>query len=436
MNLEMIMTSIIGSLTGVIAVLYCGNRVFGEKCKINIIYNLIIIILFWMFMTFNYYIADKLLKTVFTFLLLLVVYKQIYNNDWNKAITGGLSVYLFILLSEMVIGGGISIVDQTFKLGLIDFLTNSIALNIIIMVPAAIMTKIYKKQIKRLIDDSSQKRDFSIIVLFLLLALTLSALLNKIYIGKILYTYDLYINIIVFVIVVIILIATFIQSYKYQKVHDKYRELMYYSKLTDEVLEEYSMKTHEYKNQLAIVKSLIKENENFELNEYLNNLIENQKNMKYSWVNKVKYINLSGLKGLINYKIAEFNLLNINTSLTVSKELENISFDNYNIKDQDNLYTIIGVYLDNAKEASLKCENPNISIDISNTDDSVKFIISNNYNEKIEESKLDNYRYSTKGKNRGIGLHLVNKIINKSDKFSVERKITDKYYIQVLCAKK
>lgn len=57
-------------------------------------------------------------------------------------------------------------------------------------------------------------------------------------------------------------------------------------------------------------------------------------------------------------------------------------------------------------------------------------IISNTYDNVIDEEKVGNEKYSTKGKNRGHGLLLVKKILNENNRFESETKITDRIYIQ------
>lgn len=46
--------------------------------------------------------------------------------------------------------------------------------------------------------------------------------------------------------------------------------------------------------------------------------------------------------------------------------------------------------------------------------------------------KLDNYGYTTKGKNHGVGLHLVKKIIENEVIYSQSRSLFEDYYVQKL----
>ena len=60
------------------------------------------------------------------------------------------------------------------------------------------------------------------------------------------------------------------------------------------------------------------------------------------------------------------------------------------------------------------------------------FLLANRYSGKIDLEKLDSYGYTTKGKNHGVGLHIVKKIMEEETIFSQSRNILDDYYIQEL----
>lgn len=62
--------------------------------------------------------------------------------------------------------------------------------------------------------------------------------------------------------------------------------------------------------------------------------------------------------------------------------------------------------------------------------ETIEIIISNTYNNKIDEEKIGNERYSTKGKTRGHGLLLVKRILNENNRITSETKVTDMLYIQ------
>lgn len=432
MNIELIISCMLYS----VIVIYLGNNIFSEKIDIKNKITIPAIIAYMIFIIFNCTVADKFLKTTMMLIALIILFQLVYKKDWMQSINGAVIAYILLFISEFIYGLSMMALSSILSVNLIKIFTNSITVNIIVAILIYLLTIILKRINKGIIKISYEHRDANMVLLFILALLGLSMLLNKLDIRTWVLSQDFYINIGLIFVILFIIVNLVIQNHKNTKFVKKYSELAEYSTINDKVLEDYRVKTHEYKNQLAIIKSMT-DPKNKELNEYVDNLIEKNKNVKYNWINQVKYIKLPGLKGLLNYKIIEFNSLKIGYKIVVSKNLSKEYFDNFTIKNKDDLYSIIGVYLDNAKEAALESEKKEVSIDISKSGTEIIIKIANTYNnDKVDYTKLDEYKYSTKGKNRGIGLYLVQKIVNKNKNlFRIEREITDKYFIQNLYVK-
>ena len=93
--------------------------------------------------------------------------------------------------------------------------------------------------------------------------------------------------------------------------------------------------------------------------------------------------------------------------------------------------------MDNAIEASLESEKKQIGIEAyTNADQEFKMIISNTYNNEIDQNKIGKEAFSTKGKTRGHGLLLVKRLLNQSNIFEIKTKIQDNLYIQKIAIKK
>ena len=107
------------------------------------------------------------------------------------------------------------------------------------------------------------------------------------------------------------------------------------------------------------------------------------------------------------------------------------------IKEQRDFGRILGVFLDNAIEASLESEEKQIGLEAYiNTNKEFKIIISNTYKNKIDKNKIGEESFSTKGKNRGHGLLLVNQLVGKNKKFETKTDIQETIYIQTIIIKK
>jgi two-component system sensor histidine kinase AgrC len=133
-----------------------------------------------------------------------------------------------------------------------------------------------------------------------------------------------------------------------------------------------------------------------------------------------------GLKGLIYYKLSDLKGINIITN--ISPNIKKHSFFKCNSPMYNDVLKIIGIYIDNAIEACSNAKEKEIAMEIYCQKNEFHFILSNTYDEIRNISRLEEIGYSTKGKNRGYGLYLVKKIIEKYDSIYQTREVNEKYY--------
>lgn len=150
---------------------------------------------------------------------------------------------------------------------------------------------------------------------------------------------------------------------------------------------------------------------------------------------KIKNIPNGGLKGLIHYKIVEMQKKKIKLYIDINENVDNKKINKYLTDNLNDISKIIGVYLDNAREAALKSKEKYIIIEAECNKDKLNFSISNTYKGGINLSKIDNAGYSKKGKNRGYGLSLVHDIISKRDDVEQYREFNGIYFVQHICLK-
>ena len=76
MNVEMILTSLINAIIFVILEIYVGEKITKEKVNFKNIYNIIICILYTLFLASSVFISDKFLTTLSLCINLMIVYKK------------------------------------------------------------------------------------------------------------------------------------------------------------------------------------------------------------------------------------------------------------------------------------------------------------------------------------------------------------------------
>lgn len=132
------------------------------------------------------------------------------------------------------------------------------------------------------------------------------------------------------------------------------------------------------------------------------------------------------------YKFSEAEEKGLDVKLNIAKQIENSFLKDLNARDFKDLTRILGVYLDNAIEASVLSEKKQLGIEIYKVKNDIEIIISNTYSNKVDKDKIGNERYSTKGLTRGHGLLLVKRILKNNNRLTSEAKITDTIYSQTI----
>lgn len=411
-----------------------GRILFEETEKPNYIKLVPMIMLFSYILAHINYVNSEILngiiKIICVYSLYCAFYKIIFKKELSKVLVASLILYLCLCASEVVIAIIASIVLATFHESLV-FLKNTILINILVSLVEFLIISAFKNNLILYVNDSRLNRKSGLIIIIILL-ITLALLGYKIPVTKWEFNLEFIITMIILLSFCIVGIFMIKQNSDIQKTTLKYQKLVAYSDITNGLLEDYRVVSHEQKNQLLVIRSMLDDNSPQELVDYVDGLLDKKVGFKYEWIGELNHLPLSGLKGLINYKLIEAHTLDININISISKDVNNSNLNSLSTTQKDELYSIIGVYLDNAVQAAKESNKKEVSLEIYKEKEKIVIIIANTYNGKIEMEKLDNYGYTTKGKNHGVGLHLVKKIIENEVIYSQSRSLFEDYYVQKL----
>ncbi len=201
-----------------------------------------------------------------------------------------------------------------------------------------------------------------------------------------------------------------------------------YSHFTEGLLFEYKSFVHEYKNKLIIIKGIANP-KNRDLHKYIDNILAEKAVNHYRWLVELNPIPFLGIKSLINFKLLKMKEQNIDVEVYISKELSNLKENYLNKKEKNELNTILGILLDNAIEAGLESDEKMASFQIYKEKETIVILIANTF-KSINIERFEEKGYSTKGKNRGLGLHIVKEILKENPIFSKETSILENYFVQ------
>lgn len=418
--------------------LYCSlfsKYVLKEKFKITkklfVISSILAI-----FSCLNFYFNKNALKPFISNLIGFITMKFYYNKSLGKTLVGLLISFIMVSASELVfaliIVKGLNITQEFLNNTVLGVLFTNFSVFIIVLIISNI--KKAKKFINIIINSfNSYKTVFTIMIVVLCLTIVSFVIyMNLSEQANI--TYLIFINLF-FIGVYVFMIGFFLEKDNNNNLLSKYDQLYEYSKAYEQELVKRSKRQHEYENQLIIIKSMVQDNDKDTI-PYIDGLLkDDEKNKDIKWLSKLVNIPLGGLKGLLYFKLNEMMSKHINVNLEVSESLSKRSLWKTYTDNAQDISRIIGVYLDNAIEAASVADPKEIEIQIYLENKNIIFCLGNTFIGTIDESKLDEDGYSSKGTNRGYGLPLVKDILSKHDELEQERIVMDQYYVQNLIIK-
>lgn len=375
--------------------------------------------------------VEGILKTlcmclIFTFLLYVSVYQKI-----GKSLFASILYTILGIIPELI---GLALITQIFNISkeyLYIHLAGSILTNVSISIMMILLTFCLKKILIKILNYNLSTNKKIILVSIL----TLSSL--AIFFYNFINTFRLNNGILGYIIIIITLITILFYLFKQKMDNEvilkKYDDLLNIMKNYETDIEEQRIMVHETRNELMTIKSKISDKEKeSSIIKYIDSILGDKVSSKMSKYSKFKYLPSNGIKGFFYYKFTEAEKRNIKVSVNISKKIENSFIANLNTKDFKDLVRVIGVYLDNAIDASADSKDKKLGIEIYLASENIEIIISNTFENNVYIDKLGKERFTTKGKNRGHGLLLVKHILNNNEIFESYNEIVNSLYIQKL----
>lgn len=376
------------------------------------------------------------LKTLIVCIVHVITFKYLFKINWSKAIFLTLVYFLLIIIVDLLVALFSTEIIGLDKNKVFESFAGSILGNISISVLFIIESYILKRPLRKFVDTKIENNT-TIIILSILTFICIS-----LFFYTIIKEYKLGENFIAYLVSIIVLISILAvlikQTIEKNKLTEQYDKLLEFMKKYEQEAENQRILRHETKNEfLAIKAKLYDKQKNKEVIEYIDEILQDKIELKQEEFAKFVYLPANGIKGLCYFKTQEAKDKGLNTSINISKRVENSNIYKLSVKEQRDLGKILGVFLDNAIEASLNSKAKEFGLEAYlNIKKECEIIISNSYDGELEVDKIGKERFTTKGKNRGHGLLLVNHLVSKNDKFAINTKITNGLYIQTLTIKK
>lgn len=243
------------------------------------------------------------------------------------------------------------------------------------------------------------------------------------------------INYIIAITAFVALIIYTINRLNYSNLLKEYDLLFNYVQQFEDSIDSMDLTNHEYKNQLAVLKGYIEENEKNKALSIINDMTNEMYKQDGKIISELKNIPKGGIKGLLYYKVMVSKKYNLNICIDVSKTVTN-KIKKLKIDEIKIISRLIGIYLDNAIEAASTSRKKMVVIEVYSLNDEIQFVFSNTYKDaNLNVDQFEKRGYTTKGKGHGKGLYLAKKMISRNNWLSAETKIVNKLYTQKLIIK-
>lgn len=426
-----IIDSYFGILIMMFGIICFAKIILNEKIKVSKIKLSLVILISSVAYTLLTLYADGVEKTLIIVLLNIITFMYLFEIDYSTSITLTLLYITLLLIPEIlvliILEIGVNIPKKLFCGGIIG--------NTIIYILFLPLVYIARKQLNKFVNYKINK-NAKILIFSILTFVCISVVFYNAFINI-----NPGINLIVSIFMIIVFICILLNLMKEMinnsKLIRKYEQILEFMTTYEDEVEKQRVLRHETKNAFLSIKAqLTDKTETQEIINYIDSILEDDVKIKNEEYAKFKYLPANGIKGLCYYKIQEAENRNIKVSINISSRIKKSSLSKLSVKEIKELGKILGVYLDNAIEASVKSEDKKLGFEAYLIDNKVKIIISNTYKGELSKEKIGNEIYSTKGKNRGHGLLLVKEIVSNNKMFNIDTEITDSLYIQSLTIEK
>lgn len=393
----------------------------------NIIVYFLILIQFILLTCFSFVGIPKLIIniTATIFALYFSIFKKDISNSVYYTITYNLFAATIEILLSLIFVGLLKFdinAYEKFSFSLLLFSVLNCSLVYLIS-----KIKLFTNSIQKFNKIVSQNnRDWIYIIICIILVVLLITF-NKYNLKS---NVEFYINIFITIFMFISIIYVVYNKIQKKAFENKYNEVMEYVTRYEKIINEQGKKNHEYNNQLMVLKGYLDKPDR--LKDYLELIIGEHKTGQNYTVKQLGFLPDGGIKGLLYHKLSKMEEEGIKPYLYVDQSMQELSEDIFDIKTCQDITKILGVFIDNAIDASSKAEQKEVEIDFKVQKDCLIISVANTYDNKTDVNKIGKKGYSTKGAGHGFGLSIVKDISKNNPNIESFSDISDNKFKQTV----
>lgn len=423
-----IINVILSAMITYIFIIFSINNIVKQKINFKMFLKFFIVMLIFGLIICLYF--DGISRIILNiFFVTFSLYISLFRNDISKSFFYAIVYEIFAMLVEITL----SIIFVTiFKFDLNSYESFSFSLLLFTICNSLLVyfitkIKFVNKFIVTIYNKISKSRKEWFYIIIAIVLMIMLATFNK-------YNLELdlefFINASLFIFVIISFIYVIHNKIQKDNYENKYNESMEYVQKYEKIINEQGKKNHEYNNQLMVIKGYI--NNPKKLEEYLNLIVEEHKCGQNYTIRQLSYFPDGGIKGLIYHKISKMDDKAIKYYLYIDHDIKDIFEDKFDIKTYQDITKLLGVFLDNAIEATIETDPKEIELEIKKDEDTILINITNTFNINTNIKQVGKKGFTTKGMGHGYGLSIVKDITKHNDKIETVNDIDDNKFKQTI----
>lgn len=235
------------------------------------------------------------------------------------------------------------------------------------------------------------------------------------------------------VVSAIVFLMLIYSSQKEQAANQRHQEMRYLKEYTDQLEknnQEMRRFKHDYQNILLSIEEYISQGDIVGLEEYFfKNIRQTSKFMNSNILKLSQLVNLEiqELKSLFANKLLISQEKGIHTEVEINEKIDNVDVNMLL------LVRAIGIILDNAVEAAEDVPDGFVRVAMVKRETATIIIVENSCSFDMPKLHiLKQEGFSTKGKNRGLGLSNLDRMIKSEKKLVLETRIENSRFYQIL----
>lgn len=416
-----------GSISAIFTMLSIKN--FSSE-KVNFKNSILYVCIYFIFLVASCFIFDGLTRLL---LNLIIMITSLYFSLFKKNISD--SVYYTIVYN--VFAAFFEVLLSLIFVGLLKFDINvyeNFSFSLLVFSICNCLSVFFISKIKPL-DKALQK--FNRIIsknnkdwIYVFICIILVILLITFNEYNLKSNVEFYINIFITIFMFVSIIYVVYNKIQKKAFENKYNEVMEYVTRYEKIINEQGKKNHEYNNQLMVLKGYLDKPDR--LKDYLELIIGEHKTGQNYTVKQLGFLPNGGIKGLLYHKLSKMEEEGIKPYLYVDQSMQELSEDIFDIKTCQDITKILGVFIDNAIDASSKAEQKEVEIDFKVQKDCLIISVANTYDNKTDVNKIGKKGYSTKGAGHGFGLSIVKDISKNNPNIESFSDISDNKFKQTV----